>query len=265
MIIRNAKPNDKKPILSFCKNTFRWGDYIANVWDYWLSKKYLFVIQLDGKPIGICNASFSRKQVWVEGIRINPDFRRKGYARQLVLKVEALANKKKRKTSRMIIAQWNKKSLNLAKSLDYQIEDGWWLYNLKPEKQTSKAQIISRTKCLENLLCSSTYSESWKWLPLDKTALESLAKKGRIIAYSQNKKPKAAVGIWNKSEIDKDVLQLGFLNGTRAGMKEILRFMQNKAYVQKSKRIQVLVQQRIDLKMKELDKRMLFCLMKKNL
>ena len=28
--------SDKKAVLDFCKNTFSWGDYINDVWDYWI-------------------------------------------------------------------------------------------------------------------------------------------------------------------------------------------------------------------------------------
>jgi len=262
--IRKVKPSDKKPILAFCQNTFRWGDYIANVWDSWLLKKNLLAMVVGRKPVGICNASFSKNQVWIEGIRINPRFRRRGYASKLVLKVEAAAKKKRRKISRMIIARWNTRSLDMAKSLGYELEDKWWLYNLKPKKQISKARIISKINNIGNLLSSSTYSDSWEWLTLNKSELEKLAKKGRVIAFFQNKKPKA-IGIWNKSQIDADVLQIGFLNGTKTGITAILHFIQNKGYLQKSRCIQILAQQKIDLKMKDLDRRMLFCLMKKDL
>ncbi len=264
MLIRNAKPSDKKPILDFCQRTFRWGDYIANVWDSWLSKGNLFAIEAKGKPIGVCNISFSKNQIWIEGLRINPKFRRKGYGSKLVLKAETLARQKGYKISRMLIAQHNTRSLLLAKSLDYKIEDKWWLYNLRPKKCTTKAFLASNIKQTEGLIGSDTYSESWEWLPLDKSTLEKLIKKGRIITFFQNNKT-SAIGIWNKSQIDRNILQIGFLNGTKIGINAILNFVQNKGYLQKSKRIQILAQQKIDLRMKELNKRMLFCLMRKDL
>jgi GNAT superfamily N-acetyltransferase len=264
LAIRSAKPSDKKPILDFCQRTFGWGDYIANVWDSWISKGTLLTIETNSKPIGICNTSFSKNQVWIEGLRINPKFRRKGYGSRIVLKAEGLARQRGYKISRMLIAQHNTRSLLLAKSIGYKIEDKWWLYNLRPKKCTTKAHLATSIKQTADLLGSDTYSESWEWLPLDKTTLTRLIKRGRVIVFSQNNKT-SAIGIWNKSQIDRDVLQIGFLNGTKTGMSAILHFMQNKAYLQKSKRIQILAQQKIDLRMKELNKRMLFCLMKKDL
>ncbi len=43
MRINGAKPSDKEKILDFCKNTFSWGDYIPEVWDFWIKEGNLLV------------------------------------------------------------------------------------------------------------------------------------------------------------------------------------------------------------------------------
>ncbi|MEW6044530.1 MAG: GNAT family N-acetyltransferase [Thermoproteota archaeon] len=264
MIIRRSKPGDKEPILAFLHKTFRWGDYIERVWDVWLARKTLLTVEENKKPIGIGNASFSKYQVWIEGLRINPKFRRRGYASKLVLHIEKMAKKRGKKISRMLIAQGNTRSLRMAKSLGYKIEDKFWLYNMRPKRHNVVARIATNILQLGSLANSNTYSESWEWLPLDKPTLNKLIKKRRVIVATSNEKT-IGVGIWNESDLDKDVLQIGYINGTKSGMKEILHYMQNKASRMKSKRIQVLMPQKIKLDAKELDKRMLFCLMRKNL
>ena len=265
MKIRHAKKADKAQILSFCHHTFRWGDYIDRVWDKWFAEKHLLAIEQNGKAIGICNAAISPNQVWIEGIRINPDFRRKGYASLLVIAAERLARRKKLGISRMIIADNNKRSLSMAKKLGYHIEDKWWLYNLSPKKQKTTAKIATNAKGLDELIQSSTFSESWNWFSLDGIILQNLVNQGRIIVHYKNKKPQA-MGIWNRSSrLDDDVMQLGYVSGTTPGMKQILQFMQNKGFEEKKDRVQLLVQDKVKLNMKGLDKRMLFCLVKKDL
>jgi len=263
--IRKAKKSDKGKILSFCQHTFRWGDYIDRVWDKWLAKKNLLAIEQNGKAIGICNAGISQNQVWIEGIRINPDFRRRGYASKLVIASERLAKRKKLGISRMIIADNNKRSLSMAKKLGYHIEDKWWLYNLSPKKQTTSAKIATNHQDLSDLIQSTTFSESWNWFSLDKKILPKLVKQGRIVVYHKNKKPQA-MGIWNKtSRLDDDVMQLGYLSGTMPGIRQILHFMQNKGFEERKDRVQLLIQDKIKPKMPGLDRRMLFCLVKKEL
>ena len=93
-MIREATSSDKMKILEFCKNTFSWGDYIEDVWDYWISEGNLLVVEKK-TPIGICHAYFSKNQVWIEGIRINPNHRKQGFASSLVKQVELMAINKK--------------------------------------------------------------------------------------------------------------------------------------------------------------------------
>lgn len=262
MQIRKATKSDKKPILNFCQSPYSGVDYIAYVWDFWLKEGIFLAMEHKGKPIGVCHASFSKNQVWIEGLRINPKFRQKGYGSSLVLRAEQFAKRKHHKISRMIISNGNKKSIRLAKSLDYVMEDKWNLYNLKPRKKQSQVIIASNPKQIDNLLDFGTYSKSWKWFTIDKFTIIDLIKEGKILVFIKNKKT-LAVGIWNDSAIDNDVLQVGYLNGTKTGMKNILYYMQNKGYGQNSRRVQILAQQKIKLQMKDLDKRMLFCLMKK--
>ncbi len=264
MQIRKATKSDKKQILDFCQSPYSGVDYIANVWDFWLKEGVFLAIEHKGKPIGVCHASFSKNQVWIEGLRINPKFRQKGYGSSLVLRAEQIAKRRHRTISRMIISNGNKKSIKLAKSLGYVIEDKWYLYNLKPQKKQSQVIVASNPRQIENLVDSDTYSKSWKWFAIDKTTIARIIKEGRTLVFIKNKRA-LAVGIWNDSTIDDDVLQVGYLNGTKTGMKNILHYMQNKGHEQNSRRIQILAQQKIKLQMKDLDKRMLFCLMKKTL
>lgn len=252
------------PILDFCQSPYSGTDYIANVWDFWLKDGKFFAMEHGGKPIGVCHASFSKNQVWIEGLRVNPKFRQKGYGSSLVLRAEQTAKRKHHKISRMIISNSNKKSIRLAQSLGYAIEDKWYLYNLKPRRKQSQVIVSSNPKQLANLVDSGIYSKSWKWFPIDQSTIARLIKKRRILIFIKNKKT-LAVGIWNDSKIDRDVLQIGYLNGTKTGIRNILYYMQNKGYEQNSKRIQILAQQKIKLQMKDLDRRMLFCLMKKDL
>ena len=93
-MIRIANDSDKTSVLKFCKDTFSWGDYIDQVWDFWLSEDHLFLYEKQN-PVGICHAFYSDDQVWVEGIRIKPEFRRKKIASELVKHAEKNRKRKR--------------------------------------------------------------------------------------------------------------------------------------------------------------------------
>lgn len=264
LIIRKAKKSDKKPILSFLNKTFRWGDYIGQVWDRWLKQKTLLTVEENKIPIGMGNAFFSKNQVWIEGLRIHPKFRRQGYASALVNKIEEMAKKRGCKISRMLVADSNTKSLKMARSLGYKIEQKWWLYNLQPKKHPVQIQAQENPTQLTKLTKYKVYSESWRWFNLDISSLNKLRRKNQLITISKNGKI-TGMGIWNISEIDRNVLQLGYISGSPDAIKTILKFIQNKGYELKSKRIQILAPSQLKLHAKGLEKIMLFCLLRKNL
>lgn len=82
-VVREAKASDKDSVLRFCQDTFEWGDYIGNVWDYWLTDPggRLFVATHEGVAVGVSHvAMVKRGEAWAEGARVAPEFRRMGVA-----------------------------------------------------------------------------------------------------------------------------------------------------------------------------------------
>ena len=79
--VRPARPQDKEAILSFCRNTFSWGDYIPDVWDKWLADQtgQIVVGVVDDQPVAMLHVALLENGVaWMEGMRVHPDSRRQG-------------------------------------------------------------------------------------------------------------------------------------------------------------------------------------------
>ena len=118
-MIREANDLDKIPVLKFCKNTFSWGDYVEQVWDSWLSEGNLLFYLKNSFPVGICHAFYSKDQIWIEGIRIDPNFRRQKIASKLVKHAESIGLENGASFSFMLIDTENTSSHLMANSLDY--------------------------------------------------------------------------------------------------------------------------------------------------
>jgi len=93
LIYRPAINSDKEQIFDFCNNTFEWGDYIQEVWDCWINEKdsLLLVAQtMDSisyanKIVAMIHGKLCHKNmIWVEGIRVHPEYREKGIASSLI-------------------------------------------------------------------------------------------------------------------------------------------------------------------------------------
>ena len=268
VIIREAKASDKNLVLEFCKTTFSWGDYIEDVWDYWITEGNLLVLIEKNIPVAICHISFFNSQVWIEGIRVNENFRKKGFAKALVLKSESIAKNKNCMISKMLIATNNKKSLNLADCMNYKKEETWNFYSLIPQKSYKKPKVtvvINITKIINFLLSnSSSYVKSWRWIPLTKPNIVSLINEQRILYTTHDDKINALV-IFTESEHFEKTLMLTLISNSANSSENIITYFQNYAINNNIKRIQILTK---TIKLSEnenLDKKFSFCLMKKEI
>ncbi len=268
VIIRKAKASDKKMVLEFCKTTFSWGDYIVDVWDYWIREGNLLVLIENNNPVAICHSSFFDKQVWIEGIRVNENFRKKGFAKRLVLKSESIAENKNCVISKMLIETNNKKSLNLADYLNYKKEETWNFYSLIPKKSYKKPKVIvaiNNNKIINFVLLNSTYYvESWRWIPLTKTNIDSLINEQRILYTIHDHKINVLV-IFSESEYFEKTLMLTLISDSVNGSNEIITYFQNYAIDKNIKRIQILTKIKTLPKIENLDKKFSFYLMKKEI
>jgi len=92
--VRSARPADKAAVLRFTEHTWDWGDYLAEVWDEWLveARSQMLVATLDRRPVGVAHVVMvAPGEAWIEGMRVDPDFRQRGIASALTRRMLAAA------------------------------------------------------------------------------------------------------------------------------------------------------------------------------
>lgn len=233
MKIRLANPSDKSQVMKFCKNTFSWGDYIDEAWNSWIKEGNLFLIENEF-PIGIAHASFSGNQVWIEGIRINPEYRRNHYATELIKKIETLAKKKGKLFSLMLADVKNSPSISLADSCGFYPKETWKFYTMIP-KSCNKYEANFTDKIPQYV---THYVKSWRWLPLDYFKINELCKENRIITSDQNKDSSIAIMV-NSSRFGK-TLVVTLFSGNVVNTRNLLCYVQNFAFCNNYNRIEIL-------------------------
>ena len=254
-MIREAISSDKHHILEFCQNTFSWGDYIEDVWDYWISEGILLVY-VKNNPIGISHAVFLKDHVWIEGIRIDPDFRRQGIASKLVQQIETRALKNEIHVSFMLIDSQNTPSLSMSENLGYKKYQTWNFYSLLPQK-TNSPELSFRGNLKENEF--PHYVKSWRWISLDKETTSHLnAKKCVIRSGTVNK----STAILEDSEHFKKTLIVTLFAESESNTTNLLYFLQNYGYENNYHRIQILIKEKLP-KIQNLDFKLSFHLMQK--
>ncbi len=83
-LIREARPEDRPFIEEIARLTWGGDDYLARVFEEWLSDGGFYVLEMDGKVIGTAKMTLLPGKVgWLEGLRVHQDYRGRGYGRKL--------------------------------------------------------------------------------------------------------------------------------------------------------------------------------------
>ncbi|GHO88745.1 GNAT family N-acetyltransferase [Dictyobacter formicarum] len=133
--IRPALAGDREPVLAFCASTWEWGDYIDQVWDDWMENLagQLLVATVDQQLAGIVHIQLlNETESWLEGLRVNPDYRRQGLARALNEAAMVEAMRRGATTIRLAVDSHNVASIELSESMHMRRVGDFALYTARP-------------------------------------------------------------------------------------------------------------------------------------
>lgn len=189
-MVREARPEDKEPVLEFTKNTWERGDYIHFVWDRWLNDPHglLLVADIGGDPIGLLHVRFMPdNSAWLEGLRVHPNYRRRGIATKLNIETIKICKEKGVNTFRGAIFEWNNPSIMLAtRKLGFKLLEPMWVV-----ERWKITNLYSYQKCdlkpltveefLERIELSSIWAGAkglifygWAWFKASKQSINRL-------------------------------------------------------------------------------------------
>jgi len=258
MKIREATSFDRISVLKFCKDTFSWGDYIDKVWPSWLDEGNLFLFEKQF-PLGICHAFYFQNQIWIEGIRIDPNFRRQKIASKLVTHAELIGKKTNALFSYMLIDTENKKSISMAHSLNYEIFQTWNYYSLIP-KNNSNFKIEFKKSLNSDFF--PYYVDSWRWLETNDDILFDLCTQNKVITSNLDDNNSVAI-LGDYKHLNKTLIVTLFSESFDT-LSNVISYLQNYAIEKNYERIQILTKEKLP-SFDNLEYKISFNLMKKSL
>ena len=115
--VRRARPEDRDAVLAFCTQTWDDGDYIEEVWDEWVAdeRNTLLVGALDGVPVALEHVRIvGEDEAWLEGIRVDPSYRRRGFGRVMISRGLVAAREMGATVARLLTSSTNVATQRLA-------------------------------------------------------------------------------------------------------------------------------------------------------
>jgi ribosomal protein S18 acetylase RimI-like enzyme len=250
---RHVKQSDKKDVLRFCTNTFEWGDYIEQVWDEWYSDPNgYFMLAEDNEAIAAVSHAYvcpNRNSVWLEGIRVNPEFRRRSIGTELIKEMVRYGKEQGAKEAAAVVSVDNIASQGMMEKNGFVLISRWNYYstNKVDQKYLTDQVRIATLKDAETI-CSylkqsqifraaaENYADFWRWYHLDlgSDLLQNLINNTKVIVTGAHHSIINGVTIINKNN---NVFQIGYLDAFDAStLKYLVRFAFNLAYSEETKR-----------------------------
>lgn len=267
MKFRRAEQSDKNSVLRFCTNTFEWGDYIEEVWDVWYADPngYLMIAEENEVIAAVSHAYLcpNRNRVWLEGVRVNPDFRRRAIATELIKNMLVYGKEHGAQDAAGIVSVKNVASQGMMEKNGFVVTSRWiYCYgsiNIHQEPGTDQAT-IAKLKDKE-IICSylkqsqifraaaENYAHLWRWYHLDLGSdfLQNLIHNRKII-ITTNHDRSIIHGLVIINKNDNNMLQICYIDavdvqGLRALIGFVIKLAYSESREEKSERLQMFVPQ----------------------
>ena len=255
--IRKAKASDKAPILEISKKIWSGHDYLPEVWDDWVAdKKARFVVAtVNGRTVACARASLQTKDVaWLEGVRVNEEYRGLGIAGKLNHSLVEWARSKGARVARLSTGSSNRASREHLAKIGFplmqtfqRLESSRGL-RVKPLGVTiSRGSATTlwnwlrvRPSFAEN---HGMYSDGWTWYPLTFQTLRKLMRQGQVLTIIRDRQLEACCVF-----VDEDkFLTMGFVTGDPSDVVRLARMLRFLLFRKKRENLRVLLPSRSSL------------------
>jgi GNAT superfamily N-acetyltransferase len=252
---RHAKQSDKNNVLRFCTNTFEWGDYIEEVWDEWYSDPNGYLTVAEEEDSGVIAAVShayvcpNRNRLWLEGIRVNPKFRRRCIGTELINKMVQYGKEQGAKEAAAIVSVKNIASQAMIEKNGFIIRSRWTYCYIsttpskvyqKPETGQARIATSKDKEMICNYLKQSqifraaaeNYVEFWRWYHLDlgSGVLQTLIDNKKVMIIMDTNHS-IIVGVMIINKYNNNMLQIGYLDAPDTStLRHLIAFIINLAY-----------------------------------
>lgn len=240
--IRELENSDKEEVVDMTSDIWDGRDYIPDYFDRWLEDGGFICGTVDGDIVALAKQTWHSDDVlWLEGLRVHPEHRKKGYGRVMIKgQVEYINEHLDYRVARFLTSNDNtpvKKvvediGFKLKQSYDYVRLDDEDIEEMDPPSEIERVQVEKEADDVVDIVLSSKelkdnkglYMEHWTAYPMDEDLIRDRVKNG--YCYSVRDEDSGAIEalIFMQVHDIYDSLGVTFACGSQEGMKELFRY-----------------------------------------
>ena len=221
---------DRERILAISAKIWEGEDYIPQVLEQWLSEGGLFVAELAGKVVGFAkNTELSPGEIWLEGLRVDPEHQGKGVAKTLARAQLEAALAKKPRSVRLATVEENLAGLHIAQELGFRkiARFSYLEADAVGPKSLPSVKKPEPREAWDFLQRSTSFAEArglvglgWRFRTLTFDFLVELCHEGNVFAPGYE--PSALLIIVPDPYTPEDILVLAFLDGEEPALEKLV-------------------------------------------
>jgi GNAT superfamily N-acetyltransferase len=245
LTVRPARPDDRPDVERICAHTWEWGDYIPEVWNDWLADEALsraeggsglgqvIVGQVGKRVVALSKITFhTPDQVWLEGMRVEADFRRQGIASRFLQYSLAYARERGARVVRLGTGHHNTPVHALAARVGMVRVGTYVVWTAEPLADGPQPTMLNRdqTSAVRAFVQASPvwdhthglYSLDWAWQELSAERLAQFLDSGQMMARLAPGGGLLALALAVNEPTDEE-MSIGFADGRPAAVTTLLR------------------------------------------
>jgi len=180
MKVRRIRSSDRGDVLDISRHVWEGHDYLPSVFEPWLNDENscFYGVEVDGRVVAVANLHLVEvgRTGWMEGLRVHPDYRGRGYANELTRFLMCKAEDMEVQRLRYTTGDNNAASLRLASMAGFQrLLEKTVFWCIKPKKasqlrdslpiaETAPERVCELLRTNPNLIPHGVLIYDWKAL-----------------------------------------------------------------------------------------------------